>query len=127
MLSSNTESEGKAEEQERIRPKAEITSAEVANISWQHAALLRQAVFNTVPSTVNVRRVAEAQTPSISSSEGEAVILEDMVEQLPQVPDTPTACSQKVQFMEHICQVSTPMMGGIFPQNRDVLCGTRTS
>ena len=40
MLSSSTKSESEAEEQERIRPKVEITSAEVANISWQHADLL---------------------------------------------------------------------------------------
>ena len=46
---SSTESESEAEEQERIRPKTETASAEVANISWQCAALLREAVFNTVP------------------------------------------------------------------------------
>ena len=63
---SSTESESEAEKQERIRPKTETASAEVANISWQHAALLREAVFNTVPGTVNVRRGAAAQTPSIT-------------------------------------------------------------
>ena len=56
VLCSSTESESEAEEQERIRPKAETASAEVANISWLCAALLREAVFNTVPGTVNVRR-----------------------------------------------------------------------
>ena len=69
--------------------------------------------FNTVPGTVNVRRGAAAQTPSITSlEEGEAGILEDMVDHLPQVPDTPIAGSQRVWFMEPICQASMPMVGG---------------
>ena len=42
VLPSSTESKKEAEEQERIRPKVETTSAEVANISQQHAALLRE-------------------------------------------------------------------------------------
>ena len=67
---SSTDSESKAEEQERVRPKTETASAEVANISQLHAALLKEAVFNTVPGTVNVRRGAAAQTPSITSLEG---------------------------------------------------------
>ena len=57
---SSTESESEAEEQERIRPKTETASAGVANISWQCAALVREAVFNTVPGTVIVRRGAAA-------------------------------------------------------------------
>ena len=64
---SSTESESEDEEQERVRPKAETASTEVANIGQQHAALLREAVFNTVPGTVNVRRGAVAQMPSITS------------------------------------------------------------
>ena len=111
-LSSSTESESEAEEQERIRPQAETTSVEVANISWQHAALLRLAIFNTAPGTLNVRRGAAAWTSSTSSEEGEAGVLEDMAEQLPQVPDIPIVGSQKVQFMEPICQASTLMLGG---------------
>ena len=111
-LSSSTQSQSKAEEQERVRPKAEMTSAEVANISQQCAALLRELVFNTVLGTVNVRRGAAAQTPSISSEEGEAGILQDMLDQMPQVPDTPFAGSQRVCFMEPIHQASTPMVGG---------------
>ena len=63
---SSMDSESEAEEQERVRPKTEKASAEVANISQQHAALLREAGFNTVPGTVNVRRGAAAQTPSIT-------------------------------------------------------------
>ena len=55
-LPSSTVSESEAEEQGRIRPKTETSSAELANISQQHAALLREAVFNTVPGTVNARR-----------------------------------------------------------------------
>ena len=35
-----------------------------------------------------------------------------MVDQLPQVPDTQIAGSQRVQFMEPIHQASTPMVGG---------------
>ena len=95
-LPSSTESKSEAGEQERRRPKTETASVEVANISQQHAALLREVVFNTVPGTVNVRRVTAAQTPSISSEEGKADILTDMVAQLPQVPDTPIAGSQRV-------------------------------
>ena len=58
VLPSSTESESEAGEQERIRPKAETTSAEVAKISQQHAALLRQAVFNIVSNIFKVRREA---------------------------------------------------------------------
>ena len=78
-----------------------MTSAEIANISQQHAALLRQAVFNTVLGTFTVRWGATAQAPIITSSEeGDVAILKDMVDQLPPVPDTPIAGSQKVWFME---------------------------
>ena len=78
--------------------------------------MLREAVFNTVPGTVNVRRGAAAQTPSITSlEEGEAGILKDMVDQLPQVPDTPIAGSQRVQFMEPVHRTSMPMVGGNVP------------
>ena len=93
VLPSSTESESEAEEQERIRPKTETASAEVTNISRQHAALLREVVFNTVPGTVNVRGGVAVQTPSISSEEGEADILKNIVDQLSQVPDTPIAGS----------------------------------
>ena len=94
---SSTDSESKAEKQEGTRPKTIRTSAEIANISQQHAALLRQAVFNTVLGTINVRREAGASTASITSSEeGEAGNLKDMVDQLPPVPDTPIVGSQKV-------------------------------
>ena len=66
-----------------------------------------------MPGTVNVRRGAAAQTPSITSlEEGEAGIFEDMVDHLPQVPDTPIAGSQRVWFMEPIHQASTPMVEG---------------
>ena len=44
-LPSSTESESEAEEPESIRPKTETASAEVANISQQHAALLRRNIF----------------------------------------------------------------------------------
>ena len=126
-LPSSTESESEAEEPERIRPKTETASAEVATVCQQHAALLIEAVFNTVPDTVNVRRGAAAQTPSISSEEGEAGILEDMVDQLPQVPDTPITGSQRVWFMEPVHQASTQWWGQYSPSDRNVLCRTRTS
>ena len=38
-----------------------------------------------------------------------------MVDQLPQVPDTPIAGSQRVQFIKPVYQVSTPMVGGNIP------------
>ena len=50
-----------------------------------------------------------------SLEEVEADILEDMVDQLPQVPDTPIAGNQKDWFMEHMQQTSTPMVGGDVP------------
>ena len=66
-----------------------ITSAKIANISWQCAALVKQAVFSTVPVAVNGRREAAAQTSSVTlSEEGGAGILKDMVDQLPAVSDT---------------------------------------
>ena len=112
---SSTESDSEAEEQESIRPKTETIFAGVVNICWQ-CALVREAVFDTVPGTVNVRRGAAAWTPSKTSLEkGEADILEDMVDQLPQVPDTLIAGGQKVQFMEPMQQASTPMVGGDIP------------
>ena len=68
---------------------------------------------------VNVRR-ATAQTPSVTSlDKGEAHILEHMVDQLPSVPDTLIVGSQKAWLREPIRQASTPMVGAIFPQNRD--------
>ena len=48
-----------------------------------------------------------------SLEEVEADILEDMVDQLPQVPDTPIAGNQKDWFMEPMQQTSTPMVGGV--------------
>ena len=81
----------------------ETASAEISNISWQHAALLRKAVFDTVPGTVNVIRGVAAQTTSITSSEErEAVIPEGMMDELPLVPDTLIVGSQKVWFKETI-------------------------
>ena len=106
---SSTDTESESEGQERVRPKTETASAEVAKISQQCAALLREEVFNKVQGTVNVRRGAAAQTPSITSlEEGEAGILKDMVDQLPQVPDTSIADSQRVWFMEPVHQAFTP-------------------
>ena len=124
--SNSTDSEGEAKVHEVVRPKTTAAWAEIANISWPHAALLRKSVFDTVSGTVNVRRGASAQTPSITSSEkGEADILEDMVDHLPPVPDTPIIGSQKVQLGEPIRQTSTPMVGGNVPLNKDVLCRVR--
>ena len=55
---SSTDSASEAEEPGGTRPKTETPSTKIANISWHHSALLRQAVFNTVPGTINVRRRA---------------------------------------------------------------------
>ena len=69
-----------------------------------------------MPVAVIVRRGATSQTPSITSlEEGEAGILNDMMGHLPQVPDTPIAGSQRIHFMEPICQASTPMVEGNVP------------
>ena len=68
--SNSTNSESDAEEHEGARPTMITASAEIANISWQCAALLRKAVFNTVPGTFNVRGDTAAQTPSITLSGG---------------------------------------------------------
>ena len=68
-----------------------------------------------MPGTVNPRRRVAAQTPSISSEDGEVGILKYMVDQLPKVPDTPIAGSQRVWFMEPIHQASTLMVGGNVP------------
>ena len=51
----STNSESEAQEYKVIRPKPTAASTEMANISCQHAALLRKAVFDTVPGTINVR------------------------------------------------------------------------
>ena len=51
----------------------------------------------------------------IYHQESETDILKNMVDQLPQVPDTPIAGSQRVWFMEPIHQTSTPMVGAMFP------------
>ena len=115
-LPSTTESENEAEEQERIRPKTNTASEEVANISQQHGALLREVVFNTVPGTVNVRRAAAAQTPSISSSsEEEAGILKDMADQLSQVPDTQLQVVRGASSLKPIHEASMPMVGAMLP------------
>ena len=84
VLPSSTESEGEAGELDRIGPKKETASAEVVNISWWHAALLRETVFNDVPG----KSMLDGCSSPNSSEEGEAGILKDMVDQLPQVPDT---------------------------------------
>ena len=46
--------------EEQHRSKTTTALVEIANISWQHAALLRRAVLDTVPDTVNVRRESAA-------------------------------------------------------------------
>ena len=68
-----------------------------------------------MPGTVNVRR--RAQTSSITSSEeGKADIFEDMVDQLPPVPDTQILGSQKVLFSVQIWQASPQIVAAIFLQ-----------
>ena len=76
--------------------------------------MVRGAVFNTVPGTVNVRREQQSELPVYHWRRG-AGILEDMVDQLPQVLDTPIAGSERVWFMEPVHQASTPMVGSNVP------------
>ena len=91
------DSKHEAKDNELVRVKPTTASAEIANVSQQHAALLKKAVFATVPNMVNVRRGAAAQTPSKTSSQkGESDLLEDMVDQLPPVPDTPISWNPRV-------------------------------
>ena len=99
-----------------IRPKPATASPEIASMSWQHTALLRELGFDTVLCMFNVRRGAAAQTPSITlSEEEEADLLEDMVDQLPPVPDTPIVRSQNIWFRELLRKASTPVVGGSVP------------
>ena len=123
VQSISTDSESEAEQHEVIRPKPTTASVEITNITWQCVALFRKAIFDSVLGTVNVKRGAAFQTPSIaSSSEGEVDILEDMVDQLLPVPDTPIVGSQNVWLREPIRKASTHMVEAMFPPNRDVLC-----
>ena len=104
----STDSESEAKEHEIIQLKPTTASAEIANMSQQYGALLGNVVFDTGLGTINVRRGAAAQTPSImSSQEGEANLLEGMVNQLLSVPDTPIVGSQKVLFREPLRKAST--------------------
>ena len=98
---------------EVVRPKTTTALAEIAITSQQHAALLRKAVFDTLPGTFSVRRGATDQTP--------------MVDQLPPVADTPVVGSQKVWFREPTRQAINPNCGGGANslQSRDVLCRGR--
>ena len=52
------DSESEAKDNELVRHKTTTALVEIANISWQHAALLRKTVFDTVSGMVNVRRGA---------------------------------------------------------------------
>ena len=65
----STDLKSEAKEHKVARPKPTTASAKIDNIHWQFAALLRKAVFDTVPGTANIRRGVAAQTPSMTSSE----------------------------------------------------------
>ena len=60
----STDSESKAEEQE-IKPKPTTVSAEIDNISRQHTALLRKAVFDTVPGIVKTGKREQQPEPLV--------------------------------------------------------------
>ena len=63
-----------------------------------HAALVRDEIFNVVPGTVNTQHGTASKSRKIRSG---SEFSEDEVFQLPQVPDTPIAGSshgQKVTF-----------------------------
>ena len=49
------------------------------------------------------------------SNEEETDLLEDMVDQLPPVPDTPNSGSQRVWVKEQVRKASTPMEGDDAP------------
>ena len=53
--------ESKTKNQERTKPRTPTALVEVANISWKCSALLKEAVFNTVPHMVNVMREVATQ------------------------------------------------------------------
>ena len=61
----STNSGSVAEEWEQTRPRNTTATTEVVNISYQCTPLLKEAVFNTMPGMVSVRRRVAAQTPSI--------------------------------------------------------------
>ena len=103
----STDSESEAEEQQRVRTVMATASEEVANISKQCTALLKEAVFNTVPSTVNVKRGVATQTPSTSSEEEkEANLLKDIVDHLLTVPGKPVSGTHCIWFKEPLTKTS---------------------
>ena len=108
------DSETKAEGQELTRPKTTTASAEIANISWQQVALLKEAIFNTVPG------MAARTARILSSEEEETYLLGDVVYQ-PSLMPTTISGNQKVWLKEPAREVSSPMMGKSSPRNRDVL------
>ena len=119
VLSSSTNSE--AEKQDGTRPKTELTSVEIANIRQQCAALLRQAVFNTVPGcSLNFRYniISGVGSWHAQSSGGAAVTSSRH----------PNCKAVRRSSLWNQYDMHPPQWWGqCFPKNRDVLCGTRTS
>ena len=58
----STEPDIEAGEHEVVSPKTTTALAKIANISPQHVVLLRTAIFDTMPDTVNVRRGAASHS-----------------------------------------------------------------
>ena len=123
--SSSTNLESEAKEHEVARPKMTTASVEIANISQQHAAFIVKSSFQYCARHSQCEKGAAAQTPSITSSEeGEADILEDMVDQLPAVPGTSNCGHQKVRFQgTNMRGIQPNGRGQCSSKNRDVLCG----
>ena len=67
----------------------------LAQISGQCAPLLKEAIFNTVPSTVNIRKGTPTKIPTTANtSEGQTGIDSSgpiSENKFPVVPDTPVA------------------------------------
>ena len=82
-----------------------------------HAALLREEVFNVIPGTVNMQHVTVSKSRKIRSG---SEYSEDKVFQLPQVPDMPIAGSshgQKVTFRSPVVRPgSVSSMPHLVPQ-----------
>ena len=76
----DTNSESDTKEHQKARTGTATASEDIKIISQQCTAFLKEAVLNTVPGSVNVKRRVFTWTSSISSEdEEEANLLRDMV------------------------------------------------
>ena len=124
------DSESKSKDQELRKPKTTTALVEIANIFCQCTALLRKAIFDTVPDKFNVGRGLAAQTPSITSLEEWGLItlriwLNSYHQYLTPWFQGNKESSSGNQSERH----PTQWWGECSPRNRDVIYGgwTRTS